>query len=89
MNLLPVGSKVEHHGHGLGKVVGYNTTPPNPYLLSSRGIEILNDMSEGVLPIVIKGTVNALYDNDRYPYIIKFVDGYKDVYGRNEIIPVK
>lgn len=80
--LLPVGTRVRGP-HGLGTIVEYNTRSKDTaeHLLSERGADFLN-----VLPLqYTSAVVESLYDNLRFPYIVKFDTGYKDVYSEKSL----
>lgn len=80
-----VGSRVKHHGHGLGTVVKLNNTPKNLYF-QEKPMEATRMAGKAGL---IAGLVNSLYDGDRYPYVVKFDKGYQDVYAETELMEVK
>jgi hypothetical protein len=84
--LLPIGHRIKHFNggsgtHGLGKIVGYNGQMGNIY-----ADEKFKDAAEiSVAAGLGTAFVNSLYDGIRYPYIIQFDNGYKDVYGLDSI----
>ena len=78
MKKLKVGQKVKV-GSRHGVVSGYNQIGQlNDYVTSKPEI-FQESVSHGLL------TVDSFYPADRYPYRIKFEDGYEDVYGTEEI----
>lgn len=69
--LLPIGTKINNTlAHGKGIIVGYNTAKP----ISN---EHLKEFA-GKIPAELMMT--GIYSGDRYPYVIQYEDGYKDVY---------
>ena len=83
MNLLPIGTRVEGP-HGEGTIEEYNNIPESSsteYLFSKRGSVSLNNIPNDI----VGGLINGLYNGRRYPYVIQFDDGYRDVYSPREI----
>lgn len=78
------GDHVMHAGHGHGKVVGYNQRPKNNYF-EERPKEVIVAVKKS--SILIRGLVDSLYDGERYPYVVKFDDGYQDVYSESDLTP--
>lgn len=82
--LLPVGTRIKHNGHGNGTVVGYNLKSVSKYLEENlnEAIDIANKAG------MLNSVVNSFYDGDRYPYkvhfepTVEYPNGYKDVYSR-------
>lgn len=84
-NLLPVGTRVRHaypDGHGAGVIVEYNGVPVNNYFQEN--------MQEAVNIAVGAGVAGALisfaYDGQRYPYVVQFDSGYRDVYSPEDVV---
>ena len=82
--MFKIGDHVFHSGHGHGRVVGYNQRPGNRYL-EERGPAKVLELSKGAEKIVIRAITSSLYDGERYPYVVKFDDGYQDVYAETEL----
>jgi hypothetical protein len=77
-----VGDKVIHHGHGTGIIVKMNATQKNLYF-EEKPLDAIKAISGNSL--LIKGLANSLYDESRYPYVVKFEDGYQDVYSEIDL----
>lgn len=88
--LLPIGTLVRHgfgiSGHGPGRIVAYNSTEPNKYLE-----EKFTDAVEmaAKVPAGISGLVGSFYDKERFPYVIQFENGYRDVYDADNFEVIK
>jgi hypothetical protein len=80
--MLKIGTRVNHTGHGLGTIVAYNGSKANTYLMD-------NLMEQGP-PLVAAGLgqaiISSCYDGARFPYVVQFDSGYKDVYGIDDIL---
>ena len=89
--LLPIGTLINHSGHGPGKIIGHNnvTSQAADYAMSNRGQQVLKDIPPEVKPTMAAGIISSIYNGDRYPYIILFDSGYKDVYSDMEVIVIK
>ena len=90
MKLLPINTRVTHFGggpntHGLGTIVGYNDNRPNEYLKEhlTEAAEMADKV--GALPTLI----SSFYDGERCPYVVKWDNGYQDVYEPESINQVK
>lgn len=70
-------------GHGLGTIVAYNGTPKNRYL-EENFKDAVNLAGEAGL---LNGVVNSMYDGARYPYVVQWDNGYKDVYEHTSLTP--
>lgn len=79
--VFKVGQLVRHNGHGVGTIVALNERPKNSYLMKKDGLLI----AAKLLAMSGESAVNLLYDGDRYPYVVKFNDGYKDVYSESDL----
>lgn len=83
--MLAIGTKVNHTGHGAGTIVAYNGAKRNEYIEQNLG-------SPEVAAASMCGLMNAIiasfYDGDRYPYVIQFDSGYKDVYAASDVTEV-
>lgn len=83
-NLLSIGVRINHPGHGDGTIIGYNGQPKNEYT-EQLGSEVIGELVKIGLAFAI---TNSNYDSNRYPYVIKFDSGYQDVYAPNEITEI-
>ena len=80
---MKIGQRV-NGSHGNGTIIGLNGQTPADYVLSRRGKECFEDaVSLGLV------NVGTFYSGDRYPYIVKFDDGYEDVYAESELVKIK
>lgn len=75
--MLAIGTKVHHSGHGAGVIVGYNGKPAESYALANIGSDIVTFAGHAGL---VDAIVDSMYGSDRYPYVVQFDNGYKDVY---------
>lgn len=80
--LLPINTRVVHFddintGHGLGTIVAYNGIKPNDYINSKFKDAVEITKSVGMLNAV----VDSFYDSTRYPYVVQWDNGLKEVYG--------
>lgn len=75
--MLALGTKVVHDGHGAGVIVAYNGTPAHSYAAQNLGSDIVAAAAGAGL---VDAIVNSMYGSDRYPYVVQFDSGYKDVY---------
>lgn len=67
--------------HGAGVIIGLNGQQPADYVLFARGKECFEAaLSSGLI------TAGIFYSGDKYPYIVKFDDGYEDVYAESELV---
>lgn len=84
--MLPLGTRVNHSGHGNGTIVDYNGTSGAAleYLLSERGSAALQSVPIGLAP----GITSAFYSADRYPYVVQYDSGYRDVYTERELVVI-
>lgn len=82
MDLLSLGTRVTHRGHGAGTIVSYNGVEPNSYILSRRGLQALQGISSH--PVLAAGVMAGVYNGERYPYVVQFDAGYQDVYNSRE-----
>ena len=80
--LLPIGTKVNHTGHGAGVVFSYNGKQKNEHIEQNYG-------TMEVQSVLIQAIVDSFYSGDKYPYIIQFDSGYKDVYTHDDVTEVK
>jgi hypothetical protein len=83
--MLKEGARVYHSGHGLGIVVAHNTRQPNSYAAENLGSEVVA-MAVGMG--LADAIVSSMYDGARYPYVIQFDSGYKDVYALDDVTEV-
>jgi hypothetical protein len=84
--LLPLQTRVHHSGHGAGTIVAYNGQPDKAYALENLTSEVVLGAFKAGLGQAI---VNSFYGGDRYPYVIQFDSGYKDVYALDDVTEVK
>jgi hypothetical protein len=80
--MLKVGTRVNHTGHGPGTIVSHNTRRPNSYAAENLGGEAVAQAVQMGLGDAI---VDSFYDGARYPYVIQFDSGYKDVYALDDV----
>jgi hypothetical protein len=83
--MLPVGSKVYHSGHGVGTIVAHNSRSPNSYAAENLASELMAMAVQAGLGDAI---VSSFYDAARYPYVVQFDSGYKDVYSESDFSPL-
>jgi len=83
--MLKEGARVYHSGHGLGTIVAHNTRKPNSYAAENLGSELVAVAVSAGLGSAI---VDSFYDGARYPYVIQFDSGYKDVYALDDVTEV-
>lgn len=84
--LLPIGTKVNHSGHGVGVIVAYNGRKKNEYVESMLGSsELMGAVNHGLGMAIIE----SFCSGDRFPYIVKFDSGYQDVYAVDDVTEVK
>lgn len=83
--MISVGTVVNHPNRGQGVIVGYNRQQPiDPYFMSSRGIaQFGSGIGMGLV------STDSFYDSQTYPYIVRYDDGYKDVYSASEFTVVQ
>lgn len=81
-NLLPIGTKVHHTGHGDGVIVKYNGQAPNSYVESMLGSKEVGAAVSAGLGLAIIG---GFYNSERFPYVVQFDSGYKDVYSVDDV----
>jgi hypothetical protein len=81
--MLPVGSKVYHNGHGVGTIIAYNLSKP-------LGDDSLGgDMTAIAIQLGLGAAiVSSMYDGEKFPYIVQFDSGYKDVYAETDFSPL-
>jgi hypothetical protein len=79
---LPVGTKVHHTGHGNGVIVAYNVSPKNAYLDEHFQDAIQMAGKSGLL----QGLIGGFYAGDRYPYVVQFDSGYRNVYSVDDVV---
>lgn len=86
--LLPIGTRVNHTGHGNGTIVAYNGTQENSYVIENLGSP---EVSAAVQAGLGSAIVESFYGATRYPYVIKYdpteqyPNGYQDVYAHGEV----
>lgn len=82
--MLKLNSRVSG-AHGKGTIVAYNQSQPNQYLQEK--------FDEAVKIAATAGMIHALagsfYSGDRYPYVVQFDNGYKDVYAEAELTQIE
>jgi hypothetical protein len=83
--MLKVGTRVNHTGHGDGVIVSHNTRQPNSYAAENLGSEVVA-MAVGMG--LADAIVSSMYDGARYPYVIQFDSGYKDVYSLDDVTAI-
>jgi hypothetical protein len=86
MSLLPINTRVTHFGggdgtHGVGTIVAYNTREPNRYLQEKPHEAIRLADEAGLLSALVSST----YDGQRYPYVVRWDNGYSDVYAPTDL----
>lgn len=71
------GQRINHLGHGLGTILQVRA--------SNR--ESISDRTMGALALSAPVPIltEAFYSSDRYPYIVQFDNGHRDVYGDTEL----
>ena len=84
-NILPVGSRVMHTGHGAGTITSYNGTTKNTYAEQHLGSP---EVSAAVRVGLGAAIVASFYSGDRFPYVITFDSGYRDVYATTDVEPI-
>jgi len=72
-----IGTRVKHAGHGEGEVVDHNTRKRHSFR------HIVEGASENAL--MREMCVDAFFDGERYPNVIQFDSGYRDVYADQEV----
>jgi hypothetical protein len=81
--LLPIGTRVVHSGHGPGVIVEHNGSAKNEYVEQNLG-------SPEVAAVVQAGFVAAIigsfYSGGRFPYVVQFDSGYRDVYAPDDLV---
>lgn len=73
---------VYHHGHGKGTIIGLNGQPKCRYLEEhpKEALEVIAEVSKiGIVPL------GVFYDGERYPYIVQYDSGYRDVYSESDL----
>jgi hypothetical protein len=83
--MLKIGTRVNHSGHGLGTIVAYNGQKPNTYAENNLGGEVV---AQAVQMGLGQAIVNSLYDGTRFPYVIQYDSGYKDVYSLTDVTAI-
>jgi hypothetical protein len=83
--MLKEGARVYHSGHGLGTIVALNTRKPNSYAAENLGGEVVA-MAVGLG--LGSAIVDSFYDGARFPYVIQFDSGYKDVYALDDVTEI-
>ena len=93
--IKPIGTPVKHFGHGKGVIIGYNGQPPvdlDQQLEQIQAIKEDNPDASGILDgVFVGGMMNAVYNGDRFPYVVKFEprkeypEGYQDVYCNDDL----
>jgi len=83
--MLKEGARVYHTGHGLGTIVALNTRQPNTYIAENLASELMTLAVQAGLGDAI---VSSFYDGARYPYVIQFDSGYKDVYALDDVTEI-
>jgi len=78
---MKVGDRVVHAGHGKGQIVSMNKMARNRYLEEHPADAVRMAGSVGLLGSLAAG----FYDSTRYPYVVQFEDGYKDVYSESDL----
>ena len=84
--LHPIGTRVKHSGHGLGAIVDHNGSAKNEYAEANLGSPIVAVAVSLGLGTAIIG---SFYSGDRFPYVVQFDSGYKDVYAPDDLEVVK
>lgn len=89
MTLLPIGTRVKHFDgssitHGKGTIVEYNGQPRNDY--AEKNLVEVAELA--ATAGCLNGLVNSFYDKDRYPYVVQWDGGYKDVYGPDSLTEI-
>ena len=82
--MLPKGTRVLHNftnGHGEGTVVGHNGVRENRYFKEKPQDAAKIAGATGLLPAL----VNSIYDGERYPNVVQWDNGYKDVYADSDL----
>lgn len=86
--LYPVGTHVfMSHGHGYGRIVGYNGQKRVDIDQQLRWLSDSNVPAGFPAVCLMGGLAAGMYSGDRYPYVVKWdpsekwPDGYQDVYG--------
>lgn len=83
--LLSIGTRIRHaytDGHGAGTIVEYNGVQPNNYLQE----RMLEAVDIAVTAGVGMALVSLAYDGSRYPYVVEFDSGYRDVYSPHDVV---
>lgn len=83
--LLPIGTRVRHvytDGHGTSTIVEYNGVQPNNYLKE----RMLEAVDIAVSTGFGQALVSLAYDGARYPYVVEFDSGYRDVYSPHDVV---
>jgi hypothetical protein len=82
--MLKVGTRVNHTGHGLGTIVAYNGQKANECLM-----EHLTEIAAPVVELGLgQSVINAFYDGERFPYVVQYDSGYKDVYSLTDVTAI-
>lgn len=81
---MKVGDRITHFGHGPGVIIALNQTGRNKYFEEKPMDAVRLARAAGL----IDGLVNSLYSADRYPFIVKFDDGYQDAYAEEDLTVV-
>lgn len=79
--MLPLQIRVFHQGHGLGTVIAYNGIRPNQYF-QQKPLEAIRLADQAGL---VSSLFISAYSGDRYPNVVQFDSGYKDVYADIEV----
>ena len=74
--MLAVGTKVYHSGHGNGTIVAHNAQKANSYAAENLGSGVT---AAAVRIGLSEAIVSSFYDGSRFPYVVQFDSGYKDV----------
>lgn len=76
--MYPIGTRIIG-SHGNGTIIGHNDRDD---IFSLYDIIVMSLFPEDSM-------INAYADGKTFPYIVKWDDGYKDVYSQNEIAVAK
>jgi len=67
-------------------VTSYATEPPCAGLMAI-GTHVTGPHGAGVI-VGYNDSASMFYGAARYPYVVKFDDGFQEIYNSNEILPV-
>ena len=84
--MLAINTRVSHFGggdgtHGVGTIVAYNTREPNLYFQEKPQEAVRLADEAGLLSALVSST----YDGQRYPYVVRWDNGYQDVYAPTDL----